>query len=289
MIHKKGDTTDPANFRPIALTSVIGKFFHKILANRQEHYLIFNDMVDKFLQKGFQSGINGCIEHVFAMQSMIINAMDHSLPLSLSFIDLKNAFGSISHNYISDIIKLIKLLTQFTSYLTNLYSSISAHISTKDWKTQPFPISKGIFQGDTLSPLLFLIAFNPIIQSVVIHHSRGFPLKIPNHTESNPPPTMPKLPYLCSVGGKKILKETLGWYLARVLTVDNLDRAKLQYKKGGHTEEVCLLQIKWTPAKGNGKWFLPGFCDPPSTRSNLSTLLSTASHTRSEGMQMTYL
>ena len=61
-------------------------------------------MVDKSLQKGFLSGVNGCIEHVFAIQSMIINAMDHSLPLSLSFIDLKNAFGSISHNYISDII-----------------------------------------------------------------------------------------------------------------------------------------------------------------------------------------
>ena len=41
---------------------------------------------------------------LLAIQSMITNAMDHSLPLSLSFIDLKNAFGSISHNYISDII-----------------------------------------------------------------------------------------------------------------------------------------------------------------------------------------
>ena len=160
MIHKKGDTTDPANFRPIALTSVIGKLFHKILANRLERYLIFNDMVDKSLQKGFLSGVNGCIGHVFAIQSMIINAMEHSLLLSLSFIDLKNAFGYISHNYISDI-KSIKLLPQFTSYLTNLYSSISAHISTKDWKTQSFPISKGVFQGDTVSPLLFLIAFNP--------------------------------------------------------------------------------------------------------------------------------
>ena len=41
MIHKKGDITDPVNLRPIALTSVIGKLFHKILANRLECYLIF--------------------------------------------------------------------------------------------------------------------------------------------------------------------------------------------------------------------------------------------------------
>ena len=63
-------------------------------------------------------------------------------------------------------------------------------------------------------------------------------------------------------GRKKTRKRLLAGILP--LTVDNLDRAKLQYNKGGHTEEVCLLQIKWTPAKGNGKWFLPGFCDPPS-------------------------
>ena len=93
MIHKKGDTTDPTNFHPIALTLVIGKLFQKILANRLEYYIIFNDMVDKSLKKGFLSSVNGCIEHVFAIQWMIIDLMDHSLPLSLSFINLKNAFG----------------------------------------------------------------------------------------------------------------------------------------------------------------------------------------------------
>ena len=163
------------------------------------------------------------------------------------------------------IIKLIKLPTQFTSYLTNLYSSISAHISTKDWKTHLFPISKCVFQGDTLSPLLFLIAFNPIIQSVVIHPSRGFSLKLPNHTESNQHALPCPNSHIYALWEENNSKETLGWYLARVLTVDNLGRAKLLYKKGGHTEEVCLLQIKWTPAKGNGKWFLPRHCDPPST------------------------
>ena len=170
-------------------------------------------MVDKSLQKGFLNNISGCIEHVFVIQTMIINAMNHSLPLSLSFIDLKNAFGSIYHTYISDIIKLIKLLPQFTSYLNNLYSSISAHISTKDWKTQPFPISKGVFQGDTLSSLLFLIAFNPIIQSVVIHPSRGFSLKLPNHTESNqhPLPCLNSHIYLC--GRKKKSKKLLAGIL----------------------------------------------------------------------------
>ena len=66
LIHKKGDTTDPANFRPNAVTSAIGELFHKILANRPECYLILNKMIDESLQNGFLSGVNGCTEHVFA-------------------------------------------------------------------------------------------------------------------------------------------------------------------------------------------------------------------------------
>ena len=71
--------------------------------------------------------------------------MEHSLPLSLSFIDLRNAFGSILCVYISDILKFMKLPPEFTNYMNNLYSLLSAHISTKDWKMQAFIISKGVF------------------------------------------------------------------------------------------------------------------------------------------------
>ena len=34
LIYKAGDTSDPTNFWPIALTSVVGKVFHKILSYR---------------------------------------------------------------------------------------------------------------------------------------------------------------------------------------------------------------------------------------------------------------
>ena len=58
-MHKKGDPSDPANFRPIALTSVIRKLFHKILAVRLEDYLVSNLMIDKSLQKEFLRVVNG--------------------------------------------------------------------------------------------------------------------------------------------------------------------------------------------------------------------------------------
>ena len=42
LIHKKSDTAQPGNYRPIALTSSISKLFHKNLARRLEHFCIAN-------------------------------------------------------------------------------------------------------------------------------------------------------------------------------------------------------------------------------------------------------
>ena len=56
----------PANFRPIALTSVVGKLYHKIIALHLEWFILDNNVIDANLQKGFLTGINGTMEHIFS-------------------------------------------------------------------------------------------------------------------------------------------------------------------------------------------------------------------------------
>jgi hypothetical protein len=97
LIHKAGNPSLPANFRPIALTSCIGKIFHKIIAKHLERYIVSNKIVDVSTQKGFISGINGTMEHIFALNSLLENAKANSLPIFVTFLDLKNAFGSVPH------------------------------------------------------------------------------------------------------------------------------------------------------------------------------------------------
>ena len=65
LIHKSGDTGDLANYRPIILSPVIGKLFHKIIALRLEKFCLSNNVIDLSIQKGFLSGINGTMEHIF--------------------------------------------------------------------------------------------------------------------------------------------------------------------------------------------------------------------------------
>ena len=97
LLYKKGNPANPENFRPIALTSVIGKLFNKLIAIRLERFLHCNDLIDTSLQKGFLSGMNGTMEHIFALSAIVQNAIDHGLPIAVTLLDLKNAFGSIFH------------------------------------------------------------------------------------------------------------------------------------------------------------------------------------------------
>jgi len=75
LIYKAGSLDDPSNFRPIALTSVVGKVFHKILSHRLEVYLRENGVIDTSVQKGFLSGVPGTFEHIYSLSAVMEDAM----------------------------------------------------------------------------------------------------------------------------------------------------------------------------------------------------------------------
>ena len=76
--------------------------------------------------------MNGTVEHVFAITSILDNAIQQDLPLALTSLDLKNAFGLIAHPLISDMFNHIKLPSQVISYIMNDYSKLSATVETKE-------------------------------------------------------------------------------------------------------------------------------------------------------------
>ena len=138
------------------------------------------------------------MEHIFATSTIIQNAVQNGLPPSITFLDLKNAFGSVPHQLIYDMLAHIQLPFQVRSYISSAYSQLTAQVVTKHWSTPSFPISRGVFQGDTLSPLIFLITFNPIIQLAQSLSTCGFSLKLSDPTLQELPKV--ELASLCSMG-----------------------------------------------------------------------------------------
>ena len=105
--------------------------------------------------------------------------------------------------------------------------------------------------------LIFLIAFNPIIQLAQSLSTCGFRLKLldPNTQE------LPKVnSHLYVQWDEESSDEPQGWYLAKVISVSSDGTATVLYRKGKMLEKLNLFQTNWFPAPGNGKWY---YSSPP--------------------------
>lgn len=73
-IPKEENASIIEKFRTISLLSVECKIFFKVVANRLIGFLLKNNYVDTFVQKGGVPGIPGCMEHARVMTQLIREA-----------------------------------------------------------------------------------------------------------------------------------------------------------------------------------------------------------------------
>jgi hypothetical protein len=186
LIHKKCDTSDPTNFRMIALTGSIGKCFHLILAARITSYLTTNKFIENTIQKAFLPGINGCIEHNIVLDEIVKDARVNKRTRHVTFFDLEDAFGSVPHSIISETLKRNHLPPNIIRYFEECYNNAKAVTETSSWRSEPYQFKRGVFQGDPLSPIIFLMAFNPIIADLKLEQGlHGYKLNDSSHVNGN--------------------------------------------------------------------------------------------------------
>ena len=85
---KAGSPKDPSNFRPIALSSILGKIFHQIKADQLTEFMLKNKYIDPAVQKAFLRKINGCVEHIQVIQEIIQDAKNRKRSVHITFVDL---------------------------------------------------------------------------------------------------------------------------------------------------------------------------------------------------------
>ena len=93
-LHKKGPKQNPANYRPISITSCFGKLFTTILNRRLTTFMNDQNISHPF-QGAFTKGRRGT-DHIFVANTLIDQAKHMGHPLYTAFIDLQKAYDSVS-------------------------------------------------------------------------------------------------------------------------------------------------------------------------------------------------
>ena len=77
----------------------------------------------------------------------------------------------------------------------------------------PIPFHKGVFQGDTLSPVIFLLAFNPLLKlAEALSNPHGYTIQLPVEDTDDLPPVNS----FVYVKWSECDDEPPGWYKAQI-------------------------------------------------------------------------
>ena len=164
---KKGSLTEDldvvSEFRPITMTATMGKVFLSIISDRMQRFLVKNLFIPRKVQKGFLSGIAGCVEHSFMLYEAMKEAKEEQRQIVISWIDLANAYGSVRHNLIQFALDWYHVPKHIQKLIFNYYEKLMAKVVTKEWSTGFFLFDIGLFQGCVLSTILFLCVFQLLL------------------------------------------------------------------------------------------------------------------------------
>ena len=125
-----------------------------------------NKYIKGKIQKGFIDEIPGCLEHTTLTFEALKDAKSNGRNICVSWLDLQNAFGSLSHSLIDFALERYHLPQFFRAVISSYYSNLQAKVTTRDWSTEPFAYEVGVFQGCTISPYLFDTVFQMLLDTL---------------------------------------------------------------------------------------------------------------------------
>jgi hypothetical protein len=165
LIHKKGNRDEIGNWRPISITNCMYRIFTCLMARAIQDV---NSRIKVFAdtQKGFIQKTNGCSEHGILLNELLYDAHRNKSNLVVTAIDFTNAFGSVPHELIMSTMKQRNFPSWTLKIVADLYDGATSVIEKQGTRSEQIPWKRGVKQGCPLSPLLFNLCLEPLLQAV---------------------------------------------------------------------------------------------------------------------------
>ncbi len=164
-IPKEEKSENIDQFRVISLLSVESKIFFSIVAKKLSNFLLSNKYIDTSVQKGGIPGVPGCLEHKGVVTQLIREAREGRGDLTVLWLDLTNAYGSIPHMLVEVSLEKHHVPQKVKDLILDYYSKFSLRVSTGQLTSDWHQLEVGIITGCTISVTLFALAMNMLVKA----------------------------------------------------------------------------------------------------------------------------
>ena len=151
-----------SNYHTIALVSHVSKVMLKIPQTRFQQYM---NRELPGVQAGFRKG-RGTRDQIANIRLITEKAREFQKNIYFCFIDYAKAFDYVDQNKLWKILQEMVIPENLTCLLKNLYAGQKATVRTGHGTTDWFHIGKGVHQGCILSPCLFNLYAEYIIETL---------------------------------------------------------------------------------------------------------------------------
>jgi len=150
--------------RPITLLETSKKIFTKIINNRLAKTLTSHPILSPLNWAGLPQG--NTKEPINIINNILEDAREFHKECWILSQDMSKAFDSIDPKMLTLALKRIKIPGKILNIVNNIISNRNNQIITAHGLTESYQPQGGIDQGDTISPLLWRIYYDPLITKI---------------------------------------------------------------------------------------------------------------------------
>ena len=166
LIPKSSDLSNPKNYWPIPCLNIVYKMWTGCLTTLMLEHCECHRLIHP-AQKGCSRGQCGCVDHLLLANNVWHQIRCKNQSLSVAWIDYRKAYDSVPHNWLLECLRLFKFPPVLVSCIERpalmWKTTLFLHLFSEEPRfLSVVSVRCGIFQGDTLSPLLFCLSLNPL-------------------------------------------------------------------------------------------------------------------------------